>query len=122
MPIKTFRPTPAFTDQRGDITNLLAVPTQHVALITSKPGAIRGNHMHQTDSHYTYLISGRCRYYQVVNAVRESCWLEAGEMVLTPAGVPHALVFEEDSVFLAFCTAERWGGKYERDTTICLVV
>lgn len=122
MPIETVRPTPAFSDQRGDITNLLAFPVQHVVLITSKPGAIRGNHVHETDSHFTFLLSGRCRYHQVKDGVKEECWLETGEMVFTPSGVPHALVFEKDSVFLAFCTAERMGGKYQEDTQKCTVV
>lgn len=122
MPINTIRPIPAFTDSRGQITNLLAWPIQHVALITSAAGAIRGNHVHYEDNHFTYMLSGRCRYHQVVNGVKESCWLEAGEMVWTLAGIPHALVFEQESVFLAFCTAERLGGKYEKDTTLCQVV
>ena len=115
--IDKLHPAPAFTDERGHITNLLAFPTQHVALITSTPGAVRGNHVHQTDSHFTYLLSGRCRYTQVVDGVVESCDMEAGDLILTPAGVPHALVFSEESIFLALCTAERMYGKYENDTT-----
>jgi len=115
-PIDKLHPEPAFTDRRGDITNLLAYPTQHVALITSTPGAIRGNHVHQTDSHFTYMLSGRCRYHQMVDGVVESCDMQSGDMVLTPAGTPHALVFEEESVFLAFCTAYRMEGEYEQDT------
>lgn len=114
--IDKLHPEPAFTDPRGDITNLLAFPVQHVALITSTPGAVRGNHVHQTDSHFTYLLSGHCDYHQVVDGVVESCCMEAGDLILTPAGAPHALVAAEESVFLAFCTAERGGGKYEEDT------
>jgi quercetin dioxygenase-like cupin family protein len=100
----------------------MTLSVQHVALISSRPGAIRGNHVHQTDNHFTYLLSGRARYHQLVDGVVESCWLEAGEMVLTLAGVPHAFVFEEESVFLAFCTAERMGGKYQEDTQPCILV
>ena len=122
MPIDKVHITPAFSDQRGHITNLLAFPTQHVALITSTPGAVRGNHVHQTDSHFTYLFSGRCRYTQVVNGAVETCDMEAGDLILTPAGVPHALVFSEDSIFLALCTAKRMGGAYQDDTRPCHVV
>ena len=117
MAINRLHPEPTFTDLRGTITNLLAWPTQHVALITSKPGAIRGNHVHQTDSHFTYLISGRCHYHQMVDGVIESCEMNAGDLILTAAGIPHALVADEDSVFLALCTAERMYGKYENDTS-----
>lgn len=122
MPIDAIHPVPAFTDQRGTITNLLAHPIQHVALITSKQGATRGNHVHQTDSHFTFLLSGRARYHQLKQGVKESCWIEAGEMVLTPAGIPHAFVFEVESVFLAFCTAERMDGRYDQDTRPCVIV
>ena len=116
MSIDKLSPKPAFTDPRGSITNLLAFPTQHIALITSKPGAIRGNHVHKTDSHFTYLISGRCHYHQLVDGVLETCEMKAGDLILTAAGVPHALVADEDSIFLALCTAQRIGGRYDEDT------
>lgn len=122
MSIDKIHVAPAFTDRRGDITNLLAVPIQHVALITSTVGAIRGNHVHQSDTHFTYLLSGRCRYYQLVDGEVEPCLLIAGDLILTPAGVPHALVSEEASVLLALCTAPRMGGKYEQDTRSWLLV
>lgn len=122
MSIEKIHIAPAFTDRRGEISNLLAVPIQHVALITSRPGAVRGNHVHRTDSHYTYLLSGRCRYSQLVDGVVESCDMQAGDLVLTPAGVPHVIVFDEESVFLAFCTAERMGGRYQEDTRPWAVV
>ena len=114
--------SPSFSDHRGSVSNILAFPTQHVALITSKPGAVRGNHVHQTDSHFTYLVSGRCHYHQVVDDVVESCEMNVGDLILTAAGIPHALVADEDSVFLALCTAQRTGGRYEQDTRPCPVV
>jgi len=48
--------------------------------------------------------------------------MEAGDLILTPAGVPHALVFDEESVLLAFCTADRMGGKYQEDTQSWTVI
>ena len=122
MAIDKITITPAFTDRRGDIANLLAVPVRHVTLITSRPGAVRGNHVHQTDSHFTYLLSGRARYHQLVDGEGESCPMEAGDMVLTPAGIPHAIIFDEESVLLAFCTADRTAGRYEQDTRSWLLV
>ena len=120
--IDKIHPAPAFTDERGHITNLLAFPIQHVALITSTVEAVRGNHVHQTDSHFTYLLSGRCHYHQVVDGVLESCEMNAGDLILTAAGIPHALVADEDSIFLALCTAQRMGGAYQDDTRPCHVV
>ena len=115
-------PGPAFSDMRGDITNLIAQPLQHVALITSRPGAVRGNHVHQTDSHFTYLVSGKAWYYQEVDGEVEACEMKVGDLILTPVGVPHALVFDTESAFLAFCTAERMDGKYQEDTKAWPVV
>ena len=114
--IDKLHPAPAFSDGRGDITNLIAQPLQHVALITSRPGAVRGNHLHKTDSHFTHLVSGKAWYYQEVDGEVESCEMKVGDLVFTPAGVPHAIAFEMDSVFLAFCTAQRLGGRYQEDT------
>ena len=40
------KPEVAFSDDRGDITNILDEPITHVAVITSAAGAVRGNHYH----------------------------------------------------------------------------
>ena len=49
----------AFTDERGEIKNILENPINHVAIITSKAGSIRGNHYHPNDTQYCYLINGK---------------------------------------------------------------
>ena len=51
--------TSAFSDERGDIKNILEKAINHVALITSKAGSIRGNHYHPNDTQYCYLITGK---------------------------------------------------------------
>ena len=107
---------PHFVDVRGEITNLLEVPIRHITLITSKAGAIRGNHVHKEDSHYSYLLSGRFTYTEGKTKEVEQVTITSGDMVHSPAGVPHAMHFLEDSVFLAFTTRERDAGKYDDDT------
>ena len=114
--IKKWMIGPHFVDDRGEITNLLEEPIRHITLITSKVGAVRGNHVHRNDSHYSYLLSGRFRYTEKTDGRVNEVPVEAGEMVFTPAGVPHAMRFLEDSVFLAFTTRERDAGRYEEDT------
>ena len=49
---------PAFADERGVISNILEKDVCHVAIITSKSGAIRANHYHPKQIQYVYLISG----------------------------------------------------------------
>ena len=117
--IQVLRPKVAYEDERGQITNLLEdlpFPIQHVAFITCKRGAFRGNHVHQEDSHYTYLVSGDMCYTQKEGDMLETVWLEPGDVVFTPAGVPHMMWFADDSVIIAFTTRPRHGGRYEEDT------
>jgi len=108
--------SPDFVDARGEITNLLEVPIAHISLITSKARATRGNHFHREDTHYAYLVSGSLEYFEMRDGIMESTMLEPGDMVFTPSGVPHAMRFPVESMFLAFTTRERDAGKYDEDT------
>ena len=54
---------PAFEDERGKISNILEEPITHIAIITSKKGAIRANHYHPDQVQYEYLISGKYESY-----------------------------------------------------------
>lgn len=126
--IKKWRVEPAFTDHRGTIANI--VPDElieHIAVIVSKKGAVRGQHYHQQDSHYSYIVFGKCEYTESYEAFinlkasevfieRETCILEAGDIVFTPPGIPHKFEFLEDSLFFAFATRKRMDGRYEEDT------
>lgn len=114
--IEKSRPSPAHTDARGTITNLLAHEIRHVALIYSTPGSVRGNHFHRKDRHYTYLISGKASYQQRIKDELEETQLLPGDLLYTPAGVPHVFRFDEHSIFLAFTTESRINGLYELDT------
>ena len=54
---------PAFVDKRGSIANILEKEICHVAIITSKKGAIRANHYHPKEMQYVYLVSGKYKTY-----------------------------------------------------------
>ena len=56
---------PAFTDERGIITNIIDVPIKHVAIITSAAGSRRGHHYHPAQGQYIYVISGEIRSMSV---------------------------------------------------------
>ena len=111
---------PAFTDERGDITNVLDNPIRHVAVITSKAGAVRGNHYHPEDVQYCYLVSGRFESYaKDMNDPEgpvEMQMVEAGSLVLSPPMIAHAQVFLEDSVFLALTLDSRETHRFEEHT------
>ena len=118
MSIRITRLEPAYSDSRGDIINVLEAPIQHVTLITCNKGAIRGNHYHKKDGHYSYLINGLMEYVQMKldDKVIEKAIIKAGEMVFTPAGYAHAMKFLEPSMFLALTTRKRDHGLYDEDT------
>jgi dTDP-4-dehydrorhamnose 3,5-epimerase-like enzyme len=102
---------PAFEDERGAIANVLEEPISHVAVITSKKGSVRGNHYHPEQVQYEYLISGS--YESVSKDLRkkdskeEKMTIEAGDLVITPPMVAHAMKFTEDSIMLNLTTGKR---------------
>ena len=120
------RPEVAFGDERGDIINILAEPINHVAIITSKAGAVRGNHYHPEDVQYCYLVSGRYESYardmNAPDGVVEKQVVEAGSLVLSPPMVAHAQVFLEDSVFLALTLDARETRRFDEHTIRVKVV
>ena len=112
--------TPAVADERGAISNVLEKPVNHVAIITSKKGSIRGNHYHPEQIQYVYLISGK---YESVskdlnkeNAETETITVDAGSLVITPPMIAHAMRFLKDSVMLNLTTASRDADEYEKHT------
>lgn len=111
---------PEFIDERGEISNILDAPIEHVAIITSKSGAIRGNHYHPDQVQNDYLLSGKYEYIvkdaKGENNQTETNIIEAGDLVITPPMVGHVMRFLEDSVFLTFTTGPRDAGKYEEHT------
>jgi dTDP-4-dehydrorhamnose 3,5-epimerase-like enzyme len=113
-------PGVAFTDERGDITNVLEEVIKHVAVITSKAGAVRGNHYHQEDVQYCYLVSGRFETYAKdmndPDGPVEKQIVEAGSLVLSPPMIAHAQIFLEDSVFLALTLDSRETSRFEDHT------
>ena len=108
-----------FEDARGEIRNLADGTIGDVAIITSNSGAIRANHFHDEDWHLCYLISGEMEYFwstDVEDKQFRSARVQSKEMVFTPAGTPHKIVFKENSVFLSISKLSRISENYEKDT------
>ena len=110
---------PPFTDQRGEIFNLLDLAIGSVSLITSVTGAVRANHYHKTDWHYCWMQKGAMDYYyRPVDAKTPAKYLrvEEGQMVYTPPMEEHAMVFTSDAVMWCFAGNPRTSKDYESDT------
>jgi quercetin dioxygenase-like cupin family protein len=111
---------PFFTDERGQMSHLIdrTVVINSAVLITSKKGAVRANHYHKKDEHYSYLLEGKMNYYykSLGKSEIKKIIVHKGEMVYTPAGEIHAMEFTEDSLFIALATEKRSSTEYEEDT------
>lgn len=111
---------PAHQDARGIIANVLDKPISHVAVITSKEGSIRANHYHPKQWQYEYLVSGRyestTKDLRSEDAPTETRMIEAGDLVITPPMVAHAIRFLEDSTMLNLTDGGRDHDKYEEHT------
>ena len=107
-------------DERGHIIEL-ALINKHITtflLITSKKGAVRANHYHRKDTHYTYLTSGLMKYTEqkLGSKKKTSKLLKPGDLVVSEPGVIHAMEFLQDSEIIVITTESRKQKEYEQDT------
>src|SRR5262245_30688955 len=94
-----------FVNENGKIQNLLLERFTSAALITSVAGAVRANHYHKTDWHYSYVVSGAVRYFWRPAGSKErpaEQLFPAGTMFFTPPMVEHAMFFPEQTTFITF--------------------
>ncbi len=116
MPVS--RPRPAFTDERGTITDILVrEPLEYVTVITSRNGAVRGNHYHKDTTQWVYVVEGRLRVLsQMPGEPTRDEILEKGDLVVHVPRESHAMIALDDAVFLVFTRGPRGGEDYEKDT------
>ena len=107
-----------FTDDRGSIDNLADGTLGDVALISSIKGAMRANHVHAQDWHFSYLVEGSMDYvWRDLDGKEKFTTGIKGQMLFTPPGIPHKMIFLEDSLFIAISAKNRSSENYEQDTT-----
>lgn len=107
-----------YVDDRGIIQNLVHTKMNGAVLIHSNKGAIRANHLHKTDWHFCYMISGSMNYYHREsgsNVSPEKLSVGAGQLIFTPPLVDHAMEFTTDSTFLTLSRNMRDPLAYEDD-------
>lgn len=108
-------------DERGDISDVFYKhPVDHVVIINSKKGALRGDHYHKKSIQHILVTKGSLRYYYRMadesNDEVKSVVLMGGDMVTTPPFEVHSLEILEDNQFIAFIEGLRGGKDYEKDT------
>ena len=111
-------PTP-FNDDRGTIQNLVDLALGSALVIVSKKGAVRANHYHKTDFHYSWLQSGKMIYAHRPTSSKETPpqWvIRPGQLFYTPPMHDHVMQFLEDSVLFVVARNIRTSADYESDT------
>jgi quercetin dioxygenase-like cupin family protein len=108
----------AFKDGRGSITDILEDEIiEHVTLITTASGAVRGNHYHRETHQWVYILSGALRY---VTRDKEGCAesgvVRAGDMLATGPMEAHAMEALEETTMVVMTRGPRGGREYESDT------
>ncbi len=108
----------AFADGRGSIADILEDETiEHVTLITTAKGTVRGNHYHRETHQWLYIVSGVLAYAVCEGGgPPETGEVRAGDVLGTGPMEAHALVALEDTTMVVMTRGPRGGREYESDT------
>ncbi len=116
----TEAPLELHEDDRGKIVDVFYKENiNHVAVIVSRAGALRGDHYHKNATQYMLITKGSLEYwYKMADSDEPSkCEvLREGDVVMSPPFEIHALKILEDNEFIAFSHGLRGGKDYESDT------
>jgi quercetin dioxygenase-like cupin family protein len=104
-----------FEDHRGVIQDMLG-PVDAVTEIFTRKGAVRGNHVHERTTQWTYVVRGSMIAAAGGPYGTVERQLSAGQLLEEKAGVPHAWKALEDTTVLVFTRGPRSGEAYETDT------
>lgn len=107
-------------DARGTIADVFyGTSINHVCVLKSVPGAVRGNHYHKNTVQHTLLTSGKMRYWWQVadqSEPAQSIEVKVGDLVTSDANEIHTLEFLDASECIVFTEGPRGGVDYEKDT------
>ncbi len=109
---------PVFSDNRGEISDLLNEKINHVGFITTEPEAVRGKHYHKQSKQYSYIQKGK---FEVLMAniekpeEIEKIILNAGEIMIIPPMTLHSFKAIEKSDMIDMISESREGSGYEDD-------
>ena len=98
------------------IQDLLAGPIDCVTEITSKAGAVRGNHYHPRTQQWAYVVAGTLLTAWVEDDGVHQKEHGPGSLITEPAGAPHAWRSVTDTTVLVFTRGPRAGEAYDSDT------
>ena len=114
------KPLELYKDKRGIILDIFyKKKISHVAIISSKPNTVRGNHYHKKSVQHMLITKGSLVYWykkknsKKVNKIKT----KVGDLITTPKNEIHALqIGSKGNEFIVFSEGLRGGKDYEKDT------
>jgi quercetin dioxygenase-like cupin family protein len=108
----------SFEDGRGQIIDILRNEVvDYATIITSRKGAVRGNHFHKDTYQHLYVLDGKLRVVvQMPGEPPQEGILEQGDVIVNVPLERHAFEAMEDTTFLVLTRGPRGGENYETDT------
>ena len=116
--VKIKKICPVHTDERGIISDILNKNINHVGLITTEEGKIRGNHYHKLSTQYSYILSGK--FEVLIAPVNnpedvEKIILNSGELIIIPPKIIHRFKAIEKALMIDMISESREGEGFEDD-------
>jgi dTDP-4-dehydrorhamnose 3,5-epimerase-like enzyme len=110
-----------YNDNRGTIADVFYNHAiNHVAIITSEPNVIRGNHYHKETTQHMLMTKGSLEYWYKDFGSDEPAKMyvaKVGDLVSTKPYEIHGLrICSEGNEFIVFSEGLRGGKDYESDT------
>jgi uncharacterized RmlC-like cupin family protein len=115
---KIFKVDVPYGDGRGRLDYfVMPEPISWVGVAQTKKGSVRANHWHPKEQQKCLILSGKavCVYQDLMkpNAPIKHHLAVAGDLVVTPPRVAHAIIYLEDTLFLNLVAGSRdpskWG-------------
>jgi oxalate decarboxylase/phosphoglucose isomerase-like protein (cupin superfamily) len=108
----------AFEDARGSIADILQdEPIEHVSVLTTRRGSVRGNHLHHETWQWLYVTTGMLRYVtRDEDGGTAMVVARAGDVILTKPNEAHAMEALENTTMIVMTRGPRGGREYESDT------
>ena len=107
-------------DDRGTIADVFfGVNINHVAIIVSREGAIRGNHYHLETIQSILITKGSLEYWFATlddPTASKMVVAKVGDVVTSGKSEIHTMRMLEDTEFITFTEGKRGGSDYESDT------
>ncbi len=108
-----------YQDKRGVIRDILThITIDAITYLTSKKGAVRGNHYHKKTIQYEYILGGEylCATRLDTGGKVSKHILKEGDLAVHPPHEVHTLKALKDAAMLSITKGPRKGFDYEKDT------